>query len=151
MRAAEGVVVTLEYTVHLGSGALVDSTGKCGPVSIMIGAGQLFPALEDRVLGLEAGETRTFRIPPEEAYGPHDPALVRPLPRAQLPGDLETGGEYRLKSPDGRSMRFRVVAMGAAVVTADFNPPYAGEELVATVTVVDVREATAEETRRGRT
>jgi FKBP-type peptidyl-prolyl cis-trans isomerase 2 len=151
MRVADGLVVTLEYTVRVASGAVLDSTGQCGPVSILTGAGQLFPALEDRLGSLAAGETKTFRIPPEEAYGPRDPALVRPIPRDQLPADLEVGGEYRLKAQPGRALRFRVVEIGPEMVQADFNAPYAGEELVATVTIIDVRPPTPEEARRGRT
>ena len=152
-QVAEGTVVTLEYTVHLGSGPLLDSTGHCGPISILVGAGQLFPALEDRLGGLRAGETRTFRIPPEEAYGPWDPELVRSLALGQLPPELvvQVGGEYRLKGGEGRAARFRVVELLPTEVRADFNPPHAGEELVATVTIVAVRAATADETRRGRT
>src|SRR5262249_47570074 len=116
MRVADGLVVTLEYTVRVASGVVLDSTGQCGPVSILAGAGQLFPALEDRLGNLAAGETKTFRIPPEEAYGPRDPALVRPIPRGQLPADLEVGGEYRLKAQPGRALRFRVVEIGPEVV-----------------------------------
>src|SRR6185436_13363029 len=65
LEVAADLVVTLEYTVRLESGRLVDSTGQCGPMAIMIGAGQLFPALEDRIAGMRAGETREVRIPPE--------------------------------------------------------------------------------------
>src|SRR5205085_9361837 len=89
MEVAPGRVVTLEYTVRLASGVLVDSTGGCGPLAVLHGAGQLFPALEDRILGMRAGETREIRIPPEEAYGAWRPELVRPIPRDRLPPDLD--------------------------------------------------------------
>ena len=152
MEVAEGRVVTLEYTVTLQSGAPIDSTGGCGPIAVLCGAGQLFPALEDRVAGMRAGETREFRIPPEEAYGPRCGELVRELPRDRLPPDLElvVGTEYRLKAPDGTALRFRLLAVGDTTVRADFNPPQAGQELIATVTVLDVRAPTADEERRGR-
>ncbi|MGH7893533.1 MAG: FKBP-type peptidyl-prolyl cis-trans isomerase [Candidatus Binatia bacterium] len=145
-------VVTLEYTVHLESGPIVDSTGQCGPMAIMIGAGQLFPALEERIVGMRAGETRELRIPPEDAYGVRHEQLVRAIPRDLLPPDLElvVGEEYRLKSPDGKPLRFRVVEVGDGVVRADFNSPFAGQALLATVTVVDVRLPTPDEERRGR-
>jgi FKBP-type peptidyl-prolyl cis-trans isomerase SlyD len=152
LEVAADRVVTLEYTVRLESGRLVDSTGECGPMAIMVGAGQLFPALEDRIAGMRAGETRELRIPPEDAYGTWREELVRTIPRANLSPDLElvVGVEYRLKGPDGKPRRFRLVEIGDEAVRADFNPPFAGESLVATVTVVDVRLPTAEEARRGR-
>ncbi len=152
MEVGYGRVVMLEYTVHLADGTLLDSTGGCGPIAVMIGAGQLFPALEDRIGGMRPGETRALRIPPEEAYGPRREELVRELPRDRLPPDVDlvVGTDYRLKSPDGKTLRFRLLAIGDASVQADFNPPQAGQELLATVTVVDVRAPTADEERRGR-
>lgn len=152
MEVADGRVVTVEYTVHLEDGTLVDSTGRCGPIAVMMGSGQLFPALEDRIGGMRAGETRTIDIPPEEAYGPHHPDLVRAMPRDRLPPDLalEVGRDYTIKSPDKRPLRFRLLEIGDSEVRVDFNARGAGQRMVATVTVVDVRAPTADEDRRGR-
>jgi FKBP-type peptidyl-prolyl cis-trans isomerase SlyD len=152
MEVASGFVVTLEYTVRLASGAVIDSTGDCGPISVLCGEGQLFVPLEERLAGMHAGETRTFRIPAEEAFAAWDPALVRTLPRDRLPSDLDLvpGEDYRVRAADGRSWRFRVVEVAATEVRADFNPPQAGQDLMATVTVLGVRPPTPEEARRGR-
>jgi FKBP-type peptidyl-prolyl cis-trans isomerase 2 len=152
MEVGPGRVVTLEYTVRLASGKVLDSTGDCGPVAIMCGAGQLFPALEDRLDGMRVGETRELRIPASEAYGEWQADLVRELPRERLPPEIEltVGAEYRIKAADGKLVRFRLLAADERTVRADFNPPTAGEDLLATVTVVDVRAATPEEERRGR-
>lgn len=152
MVVEEERVVTLEYTVHLENGRLLDSTGHCGPIAVMIGAGQLFPALEDRIAGMRPGETRELRIPAEDAYGPWHENLVRSMPRDRLPPDLEltVGEEYRLKGPDGKPLRFRLLEIGSDSVRADFNAPNAGQGLVATVTVIAVRAPTADEARRGR-
>jgi FKBP-type peptidyl-prolyl cis-trans isomerase 2 len=146
-----GRVVTLEYTVHLESGRLIDSTGACGPLAVMYGSEQLFPPLEARIAGMVAGETRELRIPPEEAYGSRRDELIRTMPRDRIPPgvDLVVGEEYTLRA-DGKTLRFRVLGLTETAVTADFNPPQAGQALVAKVTVVSVREPTAEESRRGR-
>jgi peptidylprolyl isomerase len=152
MEVADGRVATLEYTVRLADGTLIDSTGECGPVAVMCGSGQLFPALESRIAGMRAGETRSIEIPAAEAYGPRLEELVRELPRDRLPPDLElvVGEEYRLKSPDGKVLRFRLLELGETTVRADFNSARAGQALLATVTVISVRPATADEERRGR-
>jgi FKBP-type peptidyl-prolyl cis-trans isomerase SlyD len=149
---ADERVVTLEYTVRLESGRLVDSTGHCGPIAIMVGTGQLFPALEDAIRGMHAGETREVRIAPEDAYGVRHEDLVRTIPRARLDPALEltVGEEYRLKGPDGKVRRFRLLEIGDDEVRADFNAPFAGQALLAVVTVIGVRLPTAEEARRGR-
>jgi peptidylprolyl isomerase len=152
MEVAPGRVVTVEYTVRLADGRVIDSTGGCGPIAILVGAGQLFPALEERLAGMQPGETRDVGIPASEAYGEWRAELVRELPRDRLPPELElrVGEEYRLKAPDGKALRFRLLGVDGASVRADFNSPGAGQDLLATVTVVAVRVATAEEERRGR-
>ena len=152
MEVRDGMVVSLEYTVHLADGTLLDSTGDCGPLAVMIGSGQLFPALEDRIGGMRAGETRELTIPAADAYGEWREELVRRLPRNRLPPDLalEIGHEYRLKSPDGKLLRFRLLRVYEDEVEADFNRPQAGQDLRVVVTVVEVRAPTPEEERRGR-
>jgi len=152
MQVAEGMVVVLEYTVHLADGTLLDSTGECGPLTVMVGSGQLFPALEDRIAGMQAGETRELSIPAAEAYGEWRQELVRRMLRDRLPPDLvlELGHDYRLKSPDGKVLRFRLLRVEGDVIEADFNRREAGQDLRAIVTVVGVRAPTPEEERRGR-
>lgn len=152
MEVADGLVVTLEYTVRFDDGTPLDSTGTCGPIMVMIGSGQLFPALEDGLAGMRAGDTRELQIPAADAYGEWRAELVRTMPRDRLPPDLalEAGGEYRLKAPGGKTLRFRVLHVGTDEVRADFNSPQAGKALHATVTVVAVRAPTADEERRGR-
>jgi FKBP-type peptidyl-prolyl cis-trans isomerase 2 len=152
MEITDGVVVTVEYTVRLEDGTLIDSTGGCGPIAVMYGSGQLYPAIEDRIADMRAGDTRELRIPADEAYGAWRPELVRDMPRDRLPPDLalEPGEHYRLKSPDGKMLRFRLIGFEGDVAKVDFNGPEAGKDLLATVTIVSVRAATPEEERRGR-
>jgi len=152
MQIEDGVVVTVEYTVKLDDGTLIDSTGGCGPIMVMYGSGQLFPAIEDRIGDMQAGETRELRIPAAEAYGNWRPELVRDMPRDRLPPDLslEPGERYKLKSPDGKVLSFTLVGIEGEVAKVDFNAAEAGKDLLATVTIVAVRAATAEEERRGR-
>jgi len=152
MRVAADRVVTIEYTVNLQDGRLLDSTGRCGPIAVMIGAGQLFEPIETRIMGLAAGDTREIRIPADDAYGPWREELVRTMPRDRLPPDLElvVGEDYRLKGPDEKTLRFRLLEIGETEVRVDFNAPHAGQDLLATVTIVAVRSPSADEARRGR-
>jgi hypothetical protein len=113
--------------VHLDNGWLLDSTGHCGPIAVMIGAGQLFPALEDRIAGMRAGETRSLRVPPEDVLSVAR-NLVRDMPRDRLPPDLEltVGEEYRLKA------RRKAAALPSARDQGrhrprGFQPPNAGQ------------------------
>jgi FKBP-type peptidyl-prolyl cis-trans isomerase 2 len=74
------------------------------------------------------------------------------MPRDSFPPDLDLqeGSDYGIKGPGGKRVRFRVMALRAGEVQADFNDPRAGQALLATVTVVGVRAPTPDEDRRGR-
>ena len=40
----------------------------------------LLKAVEDALVGMKPGERKTFDIPPEQAFGPRDPAKVKTIP-----------------------------------------------------------------------
>ena len=73
MRVETDTVVTIEYRACLTNGELVDSTDHCGPVTYLHGNEQIFPALEQAVDGLLAGEERRLSLAPNESYGEHRP------------------------------------------------------------------------------
>ncbi len=151
MRVAADTVVTIEYRASLTNGDLVDSTEHCGPVTYLHGNEQIFPALEQAVDGLRAGEERRLSLAPKESYGEHRPDLVRRLPRAQLPPELvlEVGKRYTVRPPRGEPMIFRLVGIEGEEILADFNNPAAGHGLEIWARVVAVRPATTDEVRRG--
>jgi FKBP-type peptidyl-prolyl cis-trans isomerase SlyD len=149
MHVGRDTVVTIEYTARLESGDVVDSTEGCGPVTYLHGNEQIFPALEEIVEGLEPGGAREVHL--DEAYGAWRPELVRRMPSARLPPDLEVavGERYRLRGPDGKTLDFKVVERDGDEVVADFNHRAAGQRLTIAARVVAVRDATADEIRRG--
>ena len=80
--------------------------------------------------------------------------LARPNPMPNRSGTSRTRSRpfdcsSKIAASPG-SVSSRVRSIGERMVEADFNPRAAGQELHATVTVVAVRAATAEEERRGR-
>jgi FKBP-type peptidyl-prolyl cis-trans isomerase 2 len=151
LRVATDTVVTIEYRASLTNGDLVDSTERCGPVTYLHGNEQIFPALEQAVDGLLPGEERRLALSPKESYGEHRPDLVRRMPRAQLPPelDLEIGKRYTIRPPRGEPTIFRLVGVEGDEVLADFNNPAAGLGLEIWAKVVAVRSATNEEIRKG--
>jgi len=151
VRVAADTVVTLEYVARLDDGTVVDSTEHCGPVSYLHGNEQIFPALERAVDGLQAGDEREVRLPPEEAYGPRREELVRRVPRAHLPAGLTIvpGERYELRGKDGSRLGFTMIGMDGDDVVADFNARGTGQGLRITTRVIAVRAATPEEVRRG--
>lgn len=133
-----GAFLTLHYRLFGPAGDVVNTFGG-PPATLSMGAGQLSPALEERLLGLREGERRTFDIPAGEAFGQRNPDMVQWLARRELDelGDPEatyTVGEVaEFVTPDGQGqfagvvVEVRDVAMGGdGAVLFDFNHPLAG-------------------------
>lgn len=103
------------------------------PKLVVIGEGWVLKVLDEGLIGMEVGETKTVEIPPEKAFGPRDPEKVKrvSLKHFTARGITPTIGmqlEY-----DGKIATVR--AIGAGRVLLDFNPPLAGKTLVYEATV----------------
>ena len=102
-----------------------------GPVDLTIGAGELFPQLEEALIGMAPGETKKITIAAEDAFGEYDEERVFTVPRADLPDDLDpaVGDELVLSGDDDEELGVVVVEATAEGVTFDANHPLAGEDL----------------------
>lgn len=131
--------VTLHYRILLASGEEFDASHPDSPLQFVCGRGETITGLEKRIMGLEAGDTKEFIVPPEEAFGPRDESLMRELAIAEIPGDTELFiGKVIPIRDKGTEVVFRIVALTDELVVADFNHPLAGQSLRYEVTIVDV-------------
>lgn len=140
----QGSQVSLDYEGKLDDGTIFDSS-KHGdhshPLEFKVGAGQVIPGFEKAVLGMKVGESKTFSIPPAEAYGEVRPELRHVVPKAQLPPhpegkELAVGMQLGMKTPDGNTLPISITAVDATSITLDMNHPLAGKTLTFTITIV---------------
>lgn len=135
--------VTIAYTATLENGELIDKSQEDKPITLSIGGGKLFKAVEACLFGMEPGETRRINIQPEDAYGLHLQELVQDVPLAGFKGknELETGMILTLtiqKEGEEHKIPATVVSVGDETVTVDYNHPFAGQVIVYTVTLVAI-------------
>jgi FKBP-type peptidyl-prolyl cis-trans isomerase SlyD len=155
MKIGKGSVVSLQYKLDLGDGVVFDASEPGDPLVYIHGESQIVPGLERELLGLEAGAARQVTVSPEDGYGEVDLSAVQRVPRQAFPEGFEpTEGQALVaQGPDGQPLPFTVKAVEKSlegeVVVVDFNHPLAGKTLHFDVTVVEVREATAEELEHG--
>jgi FKBP-type peptidyl-prolyl cis-trans isomerase SlyD len=150
MRIANGTVVEIDYTLHLGDGEIVDrSEGE--PLAYIHGEGQIVPGLEQALAGLDVGEKRQVVVEPGEGYGEHDPRGVQEVSRQAFPDDFvpQPGMQLVAQAPSGEPVQFVVKEVRTETVLVDFNHPLAGQTLHFDVTVRQVRVATEEEIAHG--
>jgi FKBP-type peptidyl-prolyl cis-trans isomerase 2 len=135
---AAGKKVTLEYTLALDDGRIIDSTTERGAFTYEHGVGALLPALEEELEGTAQGTTRSIVLPPSRAYGEHVADGVHDVPTANLPEELRMVGQVVRAQTEQGNRQALVVAVNDEVVTLDFNHPLAGKNLHYEVTVVRV-------------
>ena len=64
----KGDKVRVHYTGSLEDGSVFDSSEGKDPLEFTAGAGQMIKGFDSAVIGMEVGEEKEVKIPPEEAY-----------------------------------------------------------------------------------
>lgn len=114
------------------------------------GYSTLIAALERALEGRQSGDKVQVRLPPEQGFGPHDPALTFTDDIANVPEEFRfVGAEVEMQNEQGEGRLFIVSEIKDGRLTVDGNHPFAGKTLVFHVTVQGVRSATEEEKRGG--
>lgn len=142
-------VIRFHYTVTDPAGKTLDSSRDKAPLTILEGAGQLIPGVENALKDLAAGEKRNVRIAAADAYGERDEDLVRTVARDRLPTDQVAVGDRFSAGDEGSRSVFVVTAVTDTHVTLDGNHPLAGLELAFDLELVDSWPATADEIGHG--
>ncbi len=145
-----GVVVSIEYTLHV-DGELLDSSEGQGPLQFLAGYGNIVPGLENEMMGMKIGDTRDVIVQPADGYGEFDEQALMQVPRRDFPTDMpiEVDTELNVRDNEGNSKYARIESIDGDLVTLNFNHPLAGDELHFHVKVVALREPIAEELDHG--
>src|SRR3989338_2472616 len=72
-----GSFLTLHYRLAGPDGGDIVNTFADKPATLSLGSGELSPALEARMLGLQEGTRTVIELDPGEAFGPRNPELVQ--------------------------------------------------------------------------
>lgn len=130
-RAEIGSSVTISYIGTLDNGRIFHSTEEHGPQTFIIGAGQLFPALERAIIGMRAGEVKNIVLTAEEAYGPRLNENIISVSRKMFPAGkaIAAGQKLSIEFKGGKSRVMMVTSLDEQSVTLDGNHPLAGLEL----------------------
>lgn len=146
-------VVTLTWELTDAQNRPIDELKE--PTEFLFGGDDLLPKIEEALLGQAAGFEAHLHLEPEHAYGDYDAKLVCFEDRRLFPEGLEEG--MRVEGlPKGavtqgmpQDTLYTVTEVYPSHVVLDGNHPMAGMALRILLKVLDVREASEEETQRG--
>ncbi len=144
-------VVRFHYTLTDDAGRTLDSSRGGAPLPYLHGQGQIVPGLERAMTGRQTGDRFKVDVAPADGYGERVPLEPQPVPREQLPQDVDIvpGMQFVAEMPDGRLQPLWVTRVEAGQVYLDPNHPLAGQTLHFDVEVTEVRDATDEELAHG--
>ena len=140
-----GSFLTLHYRLSGPQGDVVSTFGG-PPATLSLGSGQLSPAGERRLLGLQEGARASFDMPAGEAFGERNPDMIQWLARQELDelGDPQehyaVGDVIQLPTPDGQGQFGAVVqaVRDDGALRLDFNHPLAGLPVTFEVQVIGI-------------
>jgi FKBP-type peptidyl-prolyl cis-trans isomerase SlpA len=151
-RVHPGSFLTLHYRLA-GPGGDIINTFADKPATLTLGTGELSPAVEQRLLGLEEGTRAQFEIPAGQAFGERNPDMVQWVARKLLvqmgdpDEDYAVGDVVQFPTPDGMGQYAGAVQQLGEdkdgdgkpdAVLFDFNHPLAGQPVTFEVQVIGV-------------
>ena len=141
----QGSFLTLHYRLAGPDGGVVIDTFDDKPATLSLGAGELAPAMEARLIGLAEGARESFELGAGEAFGPRNPELLQRVKLSLLHelGDPDqtyrAGDVVQFPTPDGQgSYAGMVREVGPDWLLFDFNHPLAGQPVRFDVHVIGV-------------
>ena len=140
-----GSFLTLHYRLAGPAGDVINTFGE-KPATLSLGAGELSPAMEQRLIGLEEGVRTTFELPAGEAFGERNADMQQWVARKLMnelgdPYEKYTPGDVvQFPTPDGLgSYAGAVVSVREdGAVLFDFNHPLAGQPVTFEVQIIGV-------------
>jgi peptidylprolyl isomerase len=144
VQAQIGDTVKINFTGKLEDGSVFGSTTNQEPLEFKLGEGQILPGVEKGIEGMNVGESKTIKVPPEQAYGQHRKELVEEVGRDQFPNDVEpkVGQRFNVPQSNGQTAVVRVVNVSESMVTLDANHPLAGKDLTFELELLDIPSRT---------
>lgn len=150
MQASKDRVVSIEYVLRDTEGEIIDQSEAGQPLNYLHGHENIVPGLEQAIEGHAAGEQLQATVEPELGYGHHREELIQTVKREQFQGveALAPGMSFHAES-DAGPMIVTVTDIDGDDVTIDGNHALAGQTLDFSVTLKEVREASATELEHG--
>jgi peptidylprolyl isomerase len=138
-----GDTITADYVLTLDDGTVYASSQDNEPLKAALGQGKLLPGFEEEVIGMQVGDTKTFTLPPEQAYGSYRADLVGTVSRSMLPEGMEPeiGKQLQTELKDGTQTLAVIMSFTDTTVTVNANHPLAGQTLTFRIKLLEINKA----------
>jgi len=132
-----GDTVIVQYTGKLADGTVFDTSVGGEPLEFTLGQGDVIAGFEQAVIGMKVGESKTFTIPADQAYGQRSDDLVFEIGRDELPASIDPEVGMQLQTSQGI---VTITEVSETTVKLDANHPLAGQDLTFEIQLVEIVE-----------
>ncbi|MFC1516434.1 peptidylprolyl isomerase [Thermodesulfobacteriota bacterium] len=136
-----GNTVKIHFTGKLENGEVFDTSLEREPMEFQVGNGDVMQGLEEGIVGMALGDTKTIEIRPEQGFGARHEDLVVEVVKTLLPESVtpEVGQQLQVSKAEGETIVVTIIDMDDDTVTLDANHPLAGHTLIFDVELVEVQ------------
>ncbi len=137
--------VKITYELKDPDGNLLESSSE--PIAYLHGGyDNIFPKVEEAMHGKKVGDEVVVSLDPADAFGIYDENLVQIEPASAFPEtDLKKGMQFEGEDKSGEVIIYTVTDIADGKVVVDGNHPWAGQRVIFTAVVKEVRSANEEE------
>ena len=138
-------VVKITFELKDSDGNLLESSSE--PISYLHGGyDNIFPKVEEAMHGKKVGEEVIVSLEPADAFGTYDENLVQIEPATAFPGaSLKKGMQFEGDDGSGEVIIYTVTDIADGKVIVDGNHPWAGQRVIFSAIVKDIRLANEQE------
>ena len=149
MQIGKDTVVSLNYELSDAGGKVIEKTKA--PITYLHGGYDgIFPVVETALQGKGVGDRCKVTLEPDDAFGEYEKDKVRSEPKNLFPEHISVGMQFEgaLEGSNDYNI-YTVTQIADDKVVVDGNHPLAGQTLIFSGTVTEVRAATREELHHG--
>lgn len=154
MKIEKNKMVSLIYELRENDaeGRIIEVLDEKKPLSFIFGTGRLLPVFESNISTLIKGDSFSFALDTEMAYGDKREEMVVNVPISVFETDSKlnedicyVGNEVPMMDTEGNPLNGIINEITDSYVKMDFNHPMSGVGLFFTGKIVDVRDASDQE------
>jgi FKBP-type peptidyl-prolyl cis-trans isomerase 2 len=142
VKAEEGDIVKIQYTVTLENGDLIGTSENSQPLEFIVGRGNVFSGIEKNIVGMGIGDSKTIEIPPEEGFGQRSEELIVEMAKSDLPKEItpHIGQKLLMYLKGGELIDTIVTEIKADTIAIDANHPLAGHTMFCEIELMEISD-----------
>lgn len=140
-KVKSGDKIKIHYTGKFTDNTVFDSTVASEPFEFTIGVGEVIKGMDEGLIGMEIGESKTINIKPDMAYGDVHKDLIFEVDKKEVFEDMEieVGQKVQIPQEEEEALIVEITKITDDIVIMDGNHPLAGKEIVFDIQLLEIK------------